>query len=68
VSSVEELGPATPLSRRAYLLMATARESNAQPWLVAAAVAAVETVHPDWDMEEVRTLAEWEDFHDVGDR
>lgn len=62
----EDGEPPLLLTRRAYLLIraleAGAAGGNDYVTLTLAreAVASTALAHPDWDMSEVRTLAEWE--------
>ncbi len=48
-----------PLTRRRYLTI-RALAAGAHPLLVREAVASVALEHPEWDMTEERTWAEWE--------
>lgn len=48
-----------PLTRRQYLVIKTVLAGS--NWLSAQeAVASTAMSHPDWDMDEVHTFAEWE--------
>jgi hypothetical protein len=56
------------LTRRRYLLMKACmsvppREATAFAFIAAEAVATTAMEHPEWDMDEERTWAEWE-VHD----
>ena len=48
-----------PLTRRQYL-MVKAMEAGADMFLAMEAVASTAIEHLEWDMEEQRTFAEWE--------
>lgn len=47
------------LTRRQYLTMEAMR-SGCGPYVAQEAVSSTALEHPEWDMDETRTLAEWE--------
>jgi hypothetical protein len=53
------------ITRRQWLTISAMR-SGANPLLAIEAVASVAIEHPEWDMDELRTFAEWEAGDDSG--
>lgn len=53
------VGDDTLLSRRQYLTFKMFEEGTSL-WLAAEAVTSTAAEHPEWDMAEVHTYAEWE--------
>lgn len=49
-----------PLTFRAYLMCRAMELTSCTPLLAAEAVASTAIEHPEWDMGESRTWAEWE--------
>lgn len=50
----------TPISRRTYLMVKLSRSTDASIFEAIAAVNTAATEHPEWDMNEYRTLEQWE--------
>lgn len=48
-----------PITRRAWLTIESMRRTGVPWWLAREAVSSVAMEHPDWDMDELRTIAEW---------
>jgi hypothetical protein len=49
-----------PFTRREYLMLKL-MEDGRTPWYMAIeAIASTAIEHPEWDMEEAKTLSEWE--------
>lgn len=51
------------LTRRGYLILSAMRDRYVSWALAAEAVATTAIEHPEWDMTEQRTLAEWDADH-----
>lgn len=49
-----------PITRRGYLILRAMAETGAKYQQASKAVAAVGAEHPEWDLDERRTWAEWE--------
>lgn len=49
-----------PISRRAYLLLRAMADGESWP-AAREAVSSVAIEHPEWDLDEQRTLQEWVD-------